>query len=277
MENLIISVASSLTLSGVLTAALIFLSKNWISERLKKSIEHEYAQKLVAYKSKLEAEQEILVERLRASHSRELAIQSLASTSFTESHGAAHERRLKAIETTWRAILRLREMTPQILTVLDIMPPDLYHRALDETKLKNMMDQLSYEILSSALSNLAAVEEIRPFVGEYIYSLFLSCTSIVTTTTLFLIRCRESREMRLWYEDETVLRLIRQVTTEDEFQKFSSAKIERFKLIQSLIEQKILAQVNRIISGEESKYLALEQSGQIIDVASSIMNKSNRA
>lgn len=45
-------------------AILVWLSKNWISERLKQSIEHEYSQKLEIHKAKLKADmQAVLHER----------------------------------------------------------------------------------------------------------------------------------------------------------------------------------------------------------------------
>lgn len=42
--------------SLVLALAIVFLSRNWISERLKNAIAHEYAQKLETYKARLQAE-----------------------------------------------------------------------------------------------------------------------------------------------------------------------------------------------------------------------------
>lgn len=49
---------------GVGGAALVWLSKNWISERLKQSIEHEYSQKLETHKAQLQTDmQAVLHER----------------------------------------------------------------------------------------------------------------------------------------------------------------------------------------------------------------------
>lgn len=53
MTDSIITLVSSVTVSGLLTAALIFLSKSWIAQRLKSAIEHEYAEKLATYQAQL--------------------------------------------------------------------------------------------------------------------------------------------------------------------------------------------------------------------------------
>ena len=52
--TLIETVVASLLSSGVLVALVIFLTKTWISERLKNAIKSEYDLKLEEYKAKLE-------------------------------------------------------------------------------------------------------------------------------------------------------------------------------------------------------------------------------
>lgn len=46
MRDLILGVLTSVAASSLLTAALIWLSREWISVRLRASIQHEYDQKV---------------------------------------------------------------------------------------------------------------------------------------------------------------------------------------------------------------------------------------
>ena len=62
VEELIISVVSSALVSGV----VIWLSKTWISERLKNAIKNEYDQKLETHKAQLKATSDIELEKLRS-------------------------------------------------------------------------------------------------------------------------------------------------------------------------------------------------------------------
>ncbi|HEU6448465.1 MAG TPA: hypothetical protein VFV23_08515 [Verrucomicrobiae bacterium] len=57
---------TTLITSGALSAALVFLLRGWISQRLKSSIQHEYDQKLETHKAKLSAESEIAIEHLKS-------------------------------------------------------------------------------------------------------------------------------------------------------------------------------------------------------------------
>ena len=66
MTDMILTVISSVTISGLLTAGLIFLCKSVISERLKNAIKNEYDLKLENYKNKLKFESDANIEKLKA-------------------------------------------------------------------------------------------------------------------------------------------------------------------------------------------------------------------
>lgn len=62
----IITILSSAGVSALLTAALVFLAKNWVSERLKGAIKSEYDQQLETHKSQLKAQSDTQLEQFKA-------------------------------------------------------------------------------------------------------------------------------------------------------------------------------------------------------------------
>ena len=75
-------VLSSGIAGGALAGAVVWLSKSWISERLKRSIQYEYDQKIETIKAQFSAENSISVEKLRAdlrieAHQRETLFATL--------------------------------------------------------------------------------------------------------------------------------------------------------------------------------------------------------
>ena len=66
VQEFIVTVISSAAVSSVLAGGLIWLSKSWISERLKNSIKSEYDQKLETHKAQLKAQTDIEVEKLKS-------------------------------------------------------------------------------------------------------------------------------------------------------------------------------------------------------------------
>ena len=57
---------TSVCLSSLLSGTSIWLTKSWISERLKNVIEHEYNEKLETHKAQLRSESDIAIERLKS-------------------------------------------------------------------------------------------------------------------------------------------------------------------------------------------------------------------
>lgn len=66
VTEFVMAVLASATVSAGLTAALIWLAKSWISERIKGAIQHEYNEKLESHKAKLEVEHDRDLEQLKA-------------------------------------------------------------------------------------------------------------------------------------------------------------------------------------------------------------------
>lgn len=98
----------SLLLSGFGAAAgvgaVLWLARNWVLERLRLSIKHEYDEKL----SILEAQ----IDQTKS-------IQSAATTLFAASHMEAHSRRLDAMQELWSHLIEFRDRTEGIIWVLD--------------------------------------------------------------------------------------------------------------------------------------------------------------
>ena len=67
MNEIIVSVLSSVTASTAAAAALVFLAKSWISVRLENSIRSEYDSKLASLKAELKAQYDAELAKLNAS------------------------------------------------------------------------------------------------------------------------------------------------------------------------------------------------------------------
>jgi hypothetical protein len=124
MRDFIKTVASSAAVSAALTAVLIWLSREWISTRLKASIQHEYAEKLETLKAQQKAEHEVAILSIKSAMEREASLQSAAHRSFAEGQRAALERKLDAVDKLWGRILHLRGNLPPLVVMIDVMTVD---------------------------------------------------------------------------------------------------------------------------------------------------------
>lgn len=77
LQDFLITVIASAGVSSALAGLLLWLTKSWISERLKNSIKNEYDQKLETHKSQLKSQTDIEIEKLKSSLSIAAAMQSV--------------------------------------------------------------------------------------------------------------------------------------------------------------------------------------------------------
>lgn len=269
--DFILSIISSATVSGLLAAVLIWLSRNWLSERLKKSIEHEYAQKLAAHKAVLKAESDVALERLRASIAQNQAMQSVATSTFTAINIASHERRIKAIEAFWTSIVNIRNGTPGVLTILDIIIPDEYPTLLTNPNSRASIDELSMENIISRMHDVSAEADIiRPFIGEYLYALFFAYRALISRISYIVMEGRDKGHISTWFADKGIRQLIATVMNNEEIEKFDNIAISKISYMRDLIEQKMLRHISKIITGESDSELSLEQARKIAEAASKL-------
>jgi hypothetical protein len=83
MSETISLILGSATVSTALSGVIIWITKNWISERLKNSIKHEYDLKIEVLKTNLKAESDQTLERLKA----DLHMHNVRSSKLIEQRG----------------------------------------------------------------------------------------------------------------------------------------------------------------------------------------------
>ena len=135
-QDYIISILSSAVVSGALVGILIWFSREWMSARIKGSIQHEYNQKLEAHKAQLKAENEVAFLELRSAIEREAALHATAHASFSEGQKAAMERKLSAVDRLWGQVINIRDTLPPILVFIDALTVDEYKDAKDHPTLQ---------------------------------------------------------------------------------------------------------------------------------------------
>lgn len=86
--------------SGAVSALLIWLTKTWISERLKHAIKHEYDEKLETHKAQVKAQADVELEKLRADL-------KISATEHELRFSALHEKRAETVAETYALLKQL--------------------------------------------------------------------------------------------------------------------------------------------------------------------------
>jgi hypothetical protein len=263
MLEFLVTLISSAAVSAILASGIIWLTREWISARIKNSIQHEYDQKLESHKAKLNAENQIAIAKLTASIEKEAAIQIAAHSSFSQGQKAAMERKLSAIDAVWKSILNLRNNSPPSLTFLDLITAEEYMTVLDHPNFRSMIDNLSEENIV-LLATASDVESARPYVGEYVWALHYAYQAITLRTIFLLFSSKKDPSKIEWFKDSGIRQLMKVALPEKEIEEFDSQEFGKLGWLRKSIESKIMSNISKVISGEAFGDDAIKQAAKII-------------
>jgi hypothetical protein len=252
--NFAFAAASAAVTSGL----LMWLFKEWLSTRLKTSIQHEYDRKLETFKTELKTQQELAILNIKTAVAREAAFHSAAHASFAEGQKASMERKLNAVDRLWGSVLQLRGGLPPVLTFMDVMTVDEYRGAKDHPTFRALTTDLTPEKLATL--TVKSIEEARPFVGEYMWAVFFSYQAIFLRILFLLHLGRTDAEKIEWHKDTGTRGLIQAVLLPNELKAFDQLQFGKVSWLQQRLEAKILAAAQKVISGEAFGAESLEQA-----------------
>lgn len=249
MLELVIAVLAVPT--SVLVTILIFLSKNWVSERLRQSIGFEYARSLEEFKAVIANYQ---------------SIQATAITSLTTIHLAGHTRRLAAIETLWSETIRLRQRTPLYASRADILVAHEFESAFAEDgAYAAAIQQVSrYDEVTDLLGDRTEVEVARAFCGEYLFALFFAYRAFTGRVAALLRDGFEKKRVKCWHDDRHLQHLVRTVLSPDEVQEIEALPVMRLRSTQAVIERKMVQHITDVLSGKAAADSNLLEARNIV-------------
>jgi hypothetical protein len=266
------TIITSAGVSGVVAAGVAWLLKTVIGEKLRAAIQHEYNEKLESFRAKANLE----MERLRESASQVQAVHAVAMETVLESHRAAQERRLAAIETFWKAMVHLRMTVSNRIALSDIFSEEEY---LDGTACQSdavvmPLKGVSHELLAEQASeNDKEVQLARAFGSEYMYALFFAYRALVFTITIKLIKGVREGKMQPWFRDDGIRKLLASVFTEKELQALDASPAFRLRQLQESIERKMLGHISEITTGKALSQTALEHASKMLAAAMKLQSQ----
>lgn len=263
-QSFALSLLSSAGVSALLSGAIIWLARNWISARLSASIKHEYDQKLAALNAELKSQGDVHATMLKASIERESDKLRFATSSFGEAQKAAVERKLSAVETLWQGVLAARENVPPIMGFIDILTVEEYTDPRNQSTFSELTGDLSQEkIMKLYKDSYGSLERVRPYVGEYLWALFAIYQALILRVVFLIHLGKDDAKKLNWHQDPGIDQLLTSSFDVSELKEFASVKVGKISWLQRKYELKILTAMEKIISGEEFGKEALLQAQQM--------------
>ena len=244
---------------------VVWLLRKWISVRLKARIQHEYDEKLETHKASLKSQNEASFLELKNVLDQRFTLYQAAQTSFAEGQKAAIERKLDSIEKLWNEILRLKNECPPMLGFIDLLSVEEYKDARNHEGFEELVTDCSTEKIVEYLKvRDNPVEKVRPYIGEYLWSMFFAYRQIMGRICSLLYWSLEDASKAEWHKDNFIQQILEAVLNKNELTEFESINLCKISWLQQRLESKILAASQKMISGEELGAEALKQAELIL-------------
>jgi nitrogen fixation/metabolism regulation signal transduction histidine kinase len=126
MDSLV-NILPSVTVSAAVSSVFVWLLQNWISERLKNAIQHEYDTKLESHKAQLKASLDIELEKYKA----QLSVENVAATERLKSQlqvtasehqirfAKLHENVAEVVAETYTRLYKLASAVERYVGILE--------------------------------------------------------------------------------------------------------------------------------------------------------------
>ena len=263
----------SLITNAAVTAALLafaaYLLRATISERIRRSIGHEYDEKL----EELRTSNTKVLDELRSARAEREAFRAMAMSLMTSTRTSTLDRRVEAIEMLWQSIQDIRTGIPYMIVILDQTGWNL--AKIGEQGLKTLESTNYLEALAPNLKSTSNVAKCRPFLGDQLYSLYHAAQAIIGRAISTTIHSYQQKSLRLWFEEDETVALLHAILSPTELSDFNNLKFGKLDWLYRILEGKIVSEIQKELSGEPAAEQALLQAARILERATLVSGGRN--
>ncbi|NNB84573.1 hypothetical protein [Corallococcus exiguus] len=276
-NSVVTSLLTSTTASGAIVLATLWLARNWLGARIKNEVDSQYSHKLETHKSSLriESEREIeknrsklkgeldsIVEQFRADTAEQRAVHTVAASVLNSTINAGAERKLKAIDAHWLAMVQGRQKALKLIYQYDLLRKEELKSAIQ--------NNTAGKLRSPELSELEDFDKtyesayfLRPYIDEVPWTHFYAHQFLLGRMLTLLVLGFFSRELTYWLDDATLTSILRAALSEEEFKSIEGMPAGGITKAVGLLETKFINSARETISGQVASEAALTQARQM--------------
>jgi hypothetical protein len=245
----VVSVLAGLGGGGVAIAILIKAISGTVGRAVEQHLRHTQDKTLELLRGELGHRNQLLASAL--------------SFRNTESM-AAQERRLKAVDTLWTEVMRVRRVTAPALYPYSILVESEYPKAFNIPGLAANIPRFEV-LLADAVPASDTAEAVRPFLGERLWFAFVMYRAVSVRIAFRVADAKEhGKSLPHWHKDEDgkadpVIDLARPWVTEEQIRAAIKAPFHGVRGLLDFMEQKILMEMENRVSGKATADLTLAE------------------
>lgn len=248
-----------------LLAIALWLLRSIISTRLTNSVRHEYDEKIEKLRSKLKESEEAFKAELKTKETQIEALRSGALTSIVNRQVALYERQIAAVEQLWNAIIELAPAKAVSTMMVSIKFEAAAKSAAKDHKTREFFNLIggNFDLKNFKTPNAS---KTRPFVSALAWAYYSAYEAIVMHAAVKLHMLKSGIDMVEILKADYVIKLVNVVLPHqaEYVEKFGH---EAFHYLLEELESNLLAELGKILRGDQSDKEHLEKAAKIMEEA----------
>lgn len=254
--------------STALFAAVLWLSREAISARLTRSIQHDFDKKIESIRSDFRAAEERLKAQLREKEAEISALRGGALSVLASRQASLDKRRLEAVDQLWAAFNSLAPARALATNLSVIKFESAAEIAERDPKAREFFESIGAGFDQSKIDQLSA-NKARPFVSPMAWAVFSAYRAVTTHSVM------------RWHVLKGGLG-VKDYTDRDAIEKLVVAALPHYKDYLAKhgpdvyhyaldgLESKLLSELQSMLTGNDLDKASIEQAAEIIRQASAL-------
>lgn len=263
-KSFVLTTISTAGASAVLLAALGWLLRNWISERLRASIKYEYDARLESIRVELKAQADAHLTSMKSELDRQADKLRIASASFSEVQKATITRKIDAVDALWQGVIESRAAFPSAVSITDIFTDEemqLFYTDPRMSKYSGKVDSIDeYNFFQAGFDS---VQLMRPHLGEYTWALYVTYRAVLGRSIFLIKKGKEQPKKLAWHEDSNIKLLIESAFGAERLAEFKTLRVGRYRWLDVQFDILLFKAIDTLLTGKGFSDAALKQAQEM--------------
>ena len=249
------------TTAGLGIAA--WLLRNWISQRLAKSITFEFDKKLEAIKAQNREAEERLRAGLRAGEEEIATLRASAMAALSSRQIAVDKRRLDAIDQLWASVMSLNRARGISLMMSTLKFEAVAKRAETDPKMRDVLAMIGKGFDITKDLDQTDASKARPFVSPLAWAIYTALLGIIVNGAMRWHVAQGGLGPQDFSDSEALSNMVKAAMPE--YAKYIDEQgTSGLHFLVDTLEMKLLAEFQAMMTGAEADRSSVQQAKDIM-------------
>lgn len=258
--------------TSTLLVAVAWLGRNLIVARLKRSVQHEFDERIDKLRSELRKSEDQFRSALAARQSEVDALRTGALSNVPQRQAVLLQRRLEAIEQLWTSAASLSK-TKLLAGYLSAFNVEAMTEAVKkQERAAQILDMIASGFDQKELDHTSAIKA-RPFVSAMAWAIYAAMQAVAGHTMIRWHAMKSGIEAKGLMDEEKIKQLIKAALPHySEYLDMHGGVVFHYTL--EALETRLLEELNRMLDGSEADAASVAQAAKIVRQANDVMKAS---